>query len=224
MAGDSVTVSQGHFVGTLRRDAWWTEILPAALLLGVFGIYATDRAFEGAYYSWGPYLSPFYSPLIDPAHHFWPWSPALLILAFPLGFRTTCYYYRKAYYRAYFMDPPACAVGERKRNYCGETKFPFILQNKSGSSIFAFASALVTSVSITYNYGPRFTMILVVVIGFTFPLQKQVSHFAKLKRFAKEFSLYLTGLIGIQAYWIVPTFLTGSTKFLFRYPISFQVL
>jgi hypothetical protein len=129
MAGESVTVSQGHFVGTLRRDAWWTEILPAALLLGAFGIYATFRAFEGAYYTWGPYLSPFYSPLIDPQHHFWPWSPALLILAFPLGFRTTCYYYRKAYYRAYFMDPPACAVGERKRNYCGETKFPFILQN-----------------------------------------------------------------------------------------------
>ena len=129
MAGESVTVSQGHFVGTLRRDAWWTEILPAALLLGVFGIYATYRAFEGAYYSWGPYLSPFYSPLIDATHHFWPWSPALLILVFPLGFRTTCYYYRKAYYRAYFMDPPACAVGERKRSYCGETKFPFILQN-----------------------------------------------------------------------------------------------
>jgi hypothetical protein len=129
MAGDSVTVSQGHFVGTLRRDAWWTEILPAALLLGVFGAYATWRAFEGKFYEWGPYLSPFYSPLIDASHHFWPWSPALLILAFPLGFRTTCYYYRKAYYRAYFMDPPACAVGERKRNYCGETKFPFILQN-----------------------------------------------------------------------------------------------
>ena len=30
----------------------------------------------------------------------------------PLGFRATCYYYRKAYYRAFFLDPPACAVGE----------------------------------------------------------------------------------------------------------------
>jgi hypothetical protein len=129
MAGHPVTVTEGHFTGTLRRDAWWTEILPAFLLLGAFGAYATWRAFEGAYYTWGPYLTPFYSPLIDPQHHFWPWSPALLILVFPLGFRTTCYYYRKAYYRAYFMDPPACAVGERKRNYCGETTFPFILQN-----------------------------------------------------------------------------------------------
>jgi hypothetical protein len=54
----------------------------------------------------------------------------LLILAGPLGFRATCYYYRKAYYRAFFLDPPACAVGEpANRKYQGETKFPFILQN-----------------------------------------------------------------------------------------------
>jgi len=53
-----------------------------------------------------------------------------LILAGPLGFRATCYYYRKAYYRAFFLDPPACAVGEpASRRYSGETKFPFILQN-----------------------------------------------------------------------------------------------
>ena len=48
----------------------------------------------------------------------------------PLGFRLTCYYYRKAYYRAFFLDPPACAVGEpANRKYRGETTFPFILQN-----------------------------------------------------------------------------------------------
>ncbi len=74
------------------------------------------------FYSWGPYLSPFYSPLIDPHHHWWPFSPALLILAGPLGFRATCYYYRKALYRAFLLDPPACAVGEPAgRNYRGET-------------------------------------------------------------------------------------------------------
>jgi hypothetical protein len=98
-------------------------------LLGGFSIYATLRAFEGKYYAWGPYLSPFYSPLIDPQHHWWRFSPALLVLAGPLGFRATCYYYRKAYYRAFFLDPPACAVSEGKRNYRGETSFPFILQN-----------------------------------------------------------------------------------------------
>jgi len=117
---------------TLRRDAWWTENIPVIILLGGFGIYATLRAFEGNFFEWGPYLSPFYSPLIDSHHHWLPQiiSPALLILIFPLGFRMTCYYYRKAYYRAFFFDPPACAVGERPgRNYRGETGFPFILQN-----------------------------------------------------------------------------------------------
>lgn len=115
---------------TMRRDSWWVEVLPVVSLLTLFAVYATLRAFEGAYYESGPYLSPFYSPLIDPEHRWWPFSPALLILGGPLGFRVTCYYYRKAYYRAFFLDPPACAVGERgKRGYRGETAFPLILQN-----------------------------------------------------------------------------------------------
>jgi hypothetical protein len=118
------------FGKTMRRDAWWLELIPVVIVLGAFGIYATVRAFEGAYYEWGPYLSPFYSPLIDPHHRWWPFSPAILILGAPLGFRATCYYYRKAYYRAFFLDPPACAVGEsRPHRYSGETRFPFILQN-----------------------------------------------------------------------------------------------
>ena len=50
-------------------------------------------------------------------------SPAVLILWAPGGFRLTCYYYRKAYYRAYFMDPPACAVGEPRNGYRGEIAF-----------------------------------------------------------------------------------------------------
>jgi hypothetical protein len=127
--GRSSALGSG-FGSTLRRDAWWVEAIPVIVVLGGFGVYATLRAFEGRFYEWGPYLSPFYSPLIDPHHSWWPLSPALLILAFPLGFRVTCYYYRKAYYRAFFLDPPACAVSESsKRNYRGETAFPFILQN-----------------------------------------------------------------------------------------------
>src|SRR5215470_9701924 len=128
-SGTRATGAQ-EFGNTERRDAWWAETVPVILLLGGFGIYATLRAFEGRFYEWGPYLSPFYSPLIDPQHRWWPLSPAWLILAGPLGFRVTCYYYRKAYYRAFFLDPPACAVGERAgRHYRGETAFPFILQN-----------------------------------------------------------------------------------------------
>src|ERR1700747_1458293 len=129
MADSGARTAGAHFGETLRRDVWWAETIPVVLLLGGFGVYATLRAFEGRYYEWGPYLSPFYSPLIDENHRWWKLSPALLILAGPLGFRATCYYYRKAYYRAFFLDPPACAVGEGKRNYQGETKFPFILQN-----------------------------------------------------------------------------------------------
>jgi hypothetical protein len=116
------------FGATMRRDAWWVEPLPVIILLIAFGVYATFRAFENDYYFWEPYLSPFYSPLLKPS--WWPFSPAILILGGPLGFRLTCYYYRKAYYRAFFLDPPACAVGEPgQRSYRGETAFPLILQN-----------------------------------------------------------------------------------------------
>jgi hypothetical protein len=129
MSAPGASAAKGGFGSTLRRDSWWLEILPVVVILGGFGLYATLRAFEGKFFQWGPYLSPFYSPLIDANHRWWKFSPALIILAGPLGFRATCYYYRKAYYRAFFLDPPACAVGESRRSYSGETKFPFLLQN-----------------------------------------------------------------------------------------------
>lgn len=128
MAEPGTAVQGGRFGASMRRDAWWVELVPVVVVLGAFSIYATWRAFENSFYEWGPYLSPFYSPLIKPS--WWPFSPALLILGGPLGFRATCYYYRKAYYRAFFLDPPACAVGEgRSHRYRGETAFPLILQN-----------------------------------------------------------------------------------------------
>ncbi len=100
------------------------------MVFSAFLVYATVRAFEGKYYWYAPYLSPFYSPLIDPDHHWWPLSPALLILGGPAGFRFTCYYYRKAYYRAFVGHPMACAVSEhRGDSYRGESSFPLILQN-----------------------------------------------------------------------------------------------
>jgi hypothetical protein len=119
--------------GTLRRDAWWAGPAATVLVLTGFIIYATWRAFEGSSYTWGAYLSPFYSPLFDVR---WARSaglafltPAMLILPGPASFRFTCYYYRKAYYRAFAWDPPACAVGERApQRYNGETKL-LIFQN-----------------------------------------------------------------------------------------------
>ena len=101
--------------------------LAQAIGLAVFGAYATWAALQGNHYEFGNYLSPFYSPVFKPK--WWPLSSALLILGIPMGFRTTCYYYRKAYYRVFFLDPAACAVGEPRKGYSGETRFPFILQN-----------------------------------------------------------------------------------------------
>lgn len=119
---------QGGFAKTERKDLWWVAPLSVAVGLGLFGIYSTWAALQGTNYHYGPYLSPFYSPLI--LTDWWQWSPAFLILWAPLGFRATCYYYRKAYYRAYFLSPPACAVGKfKEEGYKGETAFPFILQN-----------------------------------------------------------------------------------------------
>jgi hypothetical protein len=100
-----------------------------ATILALFGIYSMYAAFSNAHYEWGPYLSPFYSPFFKPS---WlpNWlTPAIFILWVPLGFRATCYYYRKAYYRAFFFDPVACAVGEGHKSYWGERAFPFVLQN-----------------------------------------------------------------------------------------------
>ncbi len=127
---------------TERKDNWWME--PALIVagLGLFIVYSTFRAAYNAEYNFGHgamsarveapdhayLLSPFYAPLLAFA---WlpPWlSPAFLILWAPGGFRLTCYYYRKAYYRAFFLDPPGCAVGEGRKHYAGETRL-FLFQN-----------------------------------------------------------------------------------------------
>ena len=136
-----LTVSR-RFGRTSRKDSWWLQ--PAAVFLGLAGfiVYSTWAAFQGAHYEFGPYLSPFYSPLLfGPGPHAWfgpqpawwpvalPFSAALLILWAPGGFRVTCYYYRGAYYKAFWADPPSCAVGEPRKSYWGERTFPLILQN-----------------------------------------------------------------------------------------------
>jgi hypothetical protein len=120
------------FGETARRDRWWVSPLVTFTVLGSFVVYTTWASLQGDHYAYGNYLSPFYSPLIKLG--FWPFSPAILIAGFPLLFRATCYYYRKAYYRSFFWDPPACAIGEvgsaaSKAGYRGERRFPFYLLN-----------------------------------------------------------------------------------------------
>ena len=110
---------------TMRRDAWWVQPVVVGIVLLSFVVYATWSAFQNSHYRYGPYLSPFYSPeifgdsgraLLGPKPGWWPgwlpFSPALLILPFPGLFRVTCYYYRGAYYKALWADPPSCTVRE----------------------------------------------------------------------------------------------------------------
>jgi hypothetical protein len=116
------------FAVTQRRDAWWVAPLFQGLGLAVLICYANWAAYQGVNYQVGGYLSPLYSPLI--IIPWFPFPPSFLVLGPPVLFRATCYYYRKAYYRSYFLDPPACAVSEfRGTSYRGETAFPLILQN-----------------------------------------------------------------------------------------------
>ena len=109
------------FGKTERRDAWWLE--PLLVVIGLLGfiIYSTWAAFQPNNYEFGPYLSPFFSPYIRPS--WWPanWSTAFFVLWIPGGFRASCYYYRRAYWRSLFASPSACAVSEPKREYTGET-------------------------------------------------------------------------------------------------------
>lgn len=130
------------FMETARPDTWWVQPLLVFLVLASFVVYATWAAFQGEHYHWGPYLSPFYSPelwgssphaLFGPKPTWWPdflpFSAALPILWAPGLFRVTCYYYRGAYYKSFWADPPSCAVGEPRNRYLGEQSFPLILQN-----------------------------------------------------------------------------------------------
>jgi hypothetical protein len=144
---------------TLRTDRWWLQPAITAAALAAFVVYSTVRAFADTAYYAAPYISPFYSPCIaarcvpgtSDAHlvgSWWTLSPALLILIFPLGFRLTCYYYRKAYYRSFWASPPACAVAEPHRGYSGETRFPLLLNNIHR---YFFYAGLVFNVILSYD-------------------------------------------------------------------------
>lgn len=141
MASNFVSITRRRFGETTRPDFWWGAPLLTFLGLSAFVVYSTWAAFQGEHYRFQGYLSPFYSPeLLGSAEALFgpkpgwipdwlPFTPALLILWAPGGFRFTCYYYRGAYYKSFWADPPACAVGEPRSGYRGERKFPLILQN-----------------------------------------------------------------------------------------------
>jgi hypothetical protein len=140
-APTSLPIVRG-FGETSRRDRWWLPPLLVFLGLSTFIVYSTWAALQNEHYAYGSYLSPFYSPELfgdsphawfGPKPSWWPgwllFSPALLILWAPGGFRVTCYYYRGAYYKAFWADPLSCAVGEPRKGYWGERYLPLVLQN-----------------------------------------------------------------------------------------------
>lgn len=141
---------------TLRTDRWWLSPLIQATALTVLLGYVVVRLFMRNYYfvpEYG-YLTPLYSPCLSAAcapgsTHFGTFLPdlpfwlPLPIIVFPilLGFRATCYYYRKATYRSLLLSPQACAVREPHRRYRGESRLPLALMN-SHRYFFYAASAL----------------------------------------------------------------------------------
>jgi hypothetical protein len=151
MAYADASMPQRRFGETVRPDAWWVQPLAVFFGFTAFIVYSTWAAFHPLYQGncayWfnengADYLSPFFSPeifgytphaLLGAAPAWWPawliFSPAFLVLWAPAGFRFTCYYYRGAYYKAFWADPPNCAVGEPRKAFLGERYFPLVIQN-----------------------------------------------------------------------------------------------
>jgi hypothetical protein len=148
---------------TLRTDRWWLSPLVQAVALIVLLGYVIVRLFMRNWYFVPEYnyLTPLYSPCISTlctpgSSHFGTifgdlpvWIP-LPIVVFPilLGFRGTCYYYRKAVYRSIVQSPTACAVAEPGKRYRGESRFPFIVMNSH--RFFFYAATLLLLIN-TYD-------------------------------------------------------------------------
>jgi hypothetical protein len=153
---------------TFRKDRWWRAPRITATLLTIWVAYATVRVFTGHWY-YVPqyhYLTPFYSPCVSGecvpgSSALGQWIPAVppiipyafVSLVFVLGFRTTCYYYRRAYYRAFWRSPAACAVREPHAAYTGETRFPLIGQNLHR---YFFYLALLIAILLSYDVTQAF--------------------------------------------------------------------
>jgi hypothetical protein len=131
-----------------RKLRWWVEPVTVVVALTAFGLYSLTIVifFPGTYQD---YVSPFYSPPVG-RPDWLPWfiTAPMFILWIPLGFRATCYYYRKAYYRAFFWDPPACLAKAQQKeprspeNYRGERGL-FVLNNVH--RYFLYASLVVVA-------------------------------------------------------------------------------
>ena len=120
--------------GAQRGAPWWAYsafFMGAQSLFGLFVLAVVLLDFHNAYSD--PYLSVFFSPLLPAATVAgFIISPGIYIVWSPLLFRVSCYYYRKAYHRAFFA-PPACAMAPpsflNRFKYYGERTLPWIFNN-----------------------------------------------------------------------------------------------
>ena len=72
MATVATSLGSRGFGETARRDAWWVQPLAVFAGFSAFIVYTTWAAFQGEHYTYGPYLSPFYSPeLFGDSPHAW---------------------------------------------------------------------------------------------------------------------------------------------------------
>ena len=178
------------FLGTQRRDLWWIEPAIYIAILGGFLVYSMWRMFEsanvdtryfvadnGEYH----YLSPFGTPDLTP---FVPGflkdlvamlpvigglgvamlnNPAFLILPAPAGFRFTCYYYRKAYYRSFVARPAGCSVEALKgKKYRGERGL-MVIQNIHRYFLYL---AIITAFFLAYDAFRAFWTPYGIYLGF----------------------------------------------------------
>jgi hypothetical protein len=169
MPPETAAAHPTSFLGTQRRDLWWVEPAIIVALLGGFVLYSFWRLFESAEVAHRyfvadngdyHYLSPFGTPdltFLVPAFVSdlvgqLPFvgslgvamlaNPAFLILPVPAGFRFTCYYYRKAYYRSFVARPAACGVEALKgKKYQGEKR---LMAFQNIHRYFLYLSILVT--------------------------------------------------------------------------------
>jgi len=148
---------------TLRTDRYWVQPLVTVVLFSLWLAYGLARTATQKHYFVPEYeyLTPFASPCVsascvEGSSHLGVWFGefpplvplAIITLPFLLLFRLTCYYYRKAYYRSFWLSPPACAVSEPHKRYTGETRFPLIVQNLH--RYFFYAAVLISLIN-TYD-------------------------------------------------------------------------
>ena len=142
---ETVSITRNIKSGSLvtdRNDKWWLLPLVEDILIGIFVIYTLVVMFfftDGMTYAPMGYVSPIFGINVIPQSFYQSlgWNTAAISTAWifiwaPLGFRASCYYERKLYYRGFFLTPPACTVSGpdiKRGNYKGESALPFILNN-----------------------------------------------------------------------------------------------